>query len=228
MNTVVIGAAKGLGLCLTEKLLEKGLNVAAGTLGMTLGLTSLKEKYKDKLLIFDTDITDENHLKANVQQCYEHLGSIDSLCIVAGVLLDGDRSNPLHQCDMEDLRRTFEVNLFGPINTVKTYYPYLSKGANVFIVTSEGASLSTCGEWIPCYSLSKSSATKVCGILNQTVQNVNFFAVHPGRMNTDMGKTTAQIEPEESAEGFCRLITGDIMLSRSSWYIDYNGNIMDF
>ena len=42
-------------------------------------------------------------------------------------------------------------------------------------------------------------------------------------MNTDMGRTTAQIEPEESAVGFCRLMTGETPVSRDRWYIDYTG-----
>ena len=43
-----------------------------------------------------------------------------------------------------------------------------------------------------------------------TVDNVEILAVHPGRMNTVMGRTTAQIEAEEAAEGFCGLLEGSI------------------
>ncbi|MEI3162907.1 MAG: hypothetical protein V8S74_05830 [Lachnospirales bacterium] len=46
-------------------------------------------------------------------------------------------------------------------------------------------------------------------------------------MNTDMGRTTAQIEPEVAAEGFCRLMTGETPVSREKWYIDYNGAEME-
>jgi len=42
-------------------------------------------------------------------------------------------------------------------------------------------------------------------------------------MNTDMGRATAQIEPEEAAEGFRRLLTGETPLRREHWYIDYAG-----
>lgn len=228
MNIVVIGAAKGLGLCLTEQLLEKGCRVAAGTISITDELSSMKVKYPDSLLIFETDITDEKQIEEGVQKCHEFFDKIDSICIVAGVLLESDRTKLLHQCDIDTLRKTFEVNLFGPIAVVKHFYPLLDDGANVFVVTSEGVAISNCGSWIPCYGLSKSSATKACGILNQSVANINFYAVHPGRMNTDMGRTTAQIEPEESAQGFCRLLCGEINLSRENWYIDYLGNKMDW
>ncbi len=227
MNAVVMGAAKGLGLCLTEQLLEKGCRVAAGTISVTPGLTALKNKYGEALMIFTADITEEKQIMEGAEKCRAFLGTIDSVCIVAGILLDGDRNRTLQECDPADLRKTFEVNLFGPIIFIRYFYPHLKEGANVFLVTSEGAAISNCGSWIPCYGLSKTAATKACGILNQSVQTVDFYAVHPGRMNTDMGRTTAQIEPEESAKGFCRLMNGETKISRNHWYIDYNGKPMN-
>jgi NAD(P)-dependent dehydrogenase (short-subunit alcohol dehydrogenase family) len=226
MNVVVIGAAKGLGLCLTEQLLEKGYTVAAGTINITSELRALKEKHNDSLLIFNADVTIEKQIEKSARICNDFLGKIDAVCIIAGILLDSDRNMLLHECDMADFKKTFEVNLFGPVTVVKYYYPYLKEDANIFIVTSEGVAIENCGSWVPSYALSKAAATKACGIYNQSVQNVNFYAVHPGRMNTDMGRTTAQIEPEESAGGFCRLISGEIPISREHWYIDYKGNKM--
>ncbi len=228
MNTVIIGAAKGLGLCLTEQLLEKGSRVAAGTLSITSELASLKEKYGSSLLIFDADVTDEKQIEAGAKICGEFFEKIDSICIVAGILMESDRTKLLHECDISVLKKTFEVNLFGPVTVINKFRPLLADGANVFVVTSEGAAISNCGSWIPCYGLSKAAATKACGILNQSERNINFYAVHPGRMNTDMGRTTAQIEPEESAQGFCRLICGEKEISRDNWYIDYLGNKMNW
>ncbi|QHQ63276.1 SDR family NAD(P)-dependent oxidoreductase [Anaerocolumna sedimenticola] len=228
MNTVIIGAAKGLGLCLTEQLLNKGFHVAAGTISQTSGLLALKEKYGDSLLIFEADVTNEKQIEEGAKKCSEFLGKIDAACIVAGVLLEGDRTNLLHECDITELKKTLEINVAGPVTAVKYLFPYLKDGANVFLVTSEGIGISNCGTWVPCYALSKTAATKACGILNQSVQNVNFYAVHPGRMNTDMGRTTAQIEPEESAAGFCRLLSGETPVSRDCWYIDYKGNKMNY
>ncbi|WMJ87017.1 SDR family NAD(P)-dependent oxidoreductase [Anaerocolumna sp. MB42-C2] len=228
MNTVIIGAAKGLGLCLTEQLLKKGFLVAAGTISQTAGLLALKKKYADSLLIFEADVTDEKQIEEGAGKCSQFLGTIDAVCIVAGVLLNGDRINLLHKCDITELKKTFEINAVGPVTVIKYFYPYLKDGANIFVVTSEGVGIQNCGTWVPCYGLSKTAATKACGILNQSVENVNFYAVHPGRMNTDMGRTTAQIEPEESAEGFLRLISGETPVSRDCWYIDYMGNKMDY
>ena len=226
MNTVVIGAARGLGYCLTKKLLESGYKVAAGVLTKTENLLSLSEKYKENLLIFPADVTNEDQMKIGAATCHDFMGDIQAICISAGVLLDQDRVKLLHECDISELRKSFDVNAVGPVITIKSFYPFLADQANIFTVTSEGTAISSCGTWVPCYALSKTAATKVSGILNASVDNVNFYSVHPGRMNTDMGKTTAQIEPEEAAEGFYKLINGDIQIFRDKWYIDYKGNEM--
>lgn len=63
--------------------------------------------------------------------------------------------------------------------------------------------------------------------LRYTVDDVEILAVHPGRMNTVMGRTTAQIEPQEAAVGFCRILEGEIPTDGSKcWFIDYLGNEM--
>lgn len=227
MNIVIIGAAKGLGLCLTRLLLEKGHTVAAGTVEQTPELTALAGKYGSSLMVFNADVTDEGQMQRAAKSVADFFGPIDALCNTAGVLLDQDRIRLLHECDIGELRLSLEVNTVGPVITAKSFYPYMAKGASVFTVTSEGVGIKSCGTWVPCYGLSKAAATKVSGILNASVSDVNFYSVHPGRMNTDMGRTTAQIEPEESAEGFCRLMDGSTKVSRDEWYIDYLGNPME-
>lgn len=227
MNFAVIGATKGLGLCLTEQLLQAGHRVAAGAIVISDALQSLVESYPETLRVWKADVTDEAQMADVAKQAAAFLGEIDALCNVAGVLLDQDRVKLLHECDIGELRRSFDVNTVGPVIVVKCFYPYMKKGGNVFTVTSEGVGIRSCGTWVPCYGLSKAAATKVSGILNASVSDVNFYAVHPGRMNTDMGRTTAQIEPEESAAGFCRLMAGETPVSRENWYIDYKGETMD-
>ena len=227
MNFVVIGATKGLGLCLTRQLLETGHRVAAGAIVVSSELEALKAQYADRLLVLKADVTDEAQMISVAEAAEAFLGKIDALCNVAGVLLDSDRVKLLHECDIQELRRTLDVNTVGPVIVAKSFYPHLKKGAAVFTVTSEGVGIRSCGTWVPCYGLSKAAATKVSGILNASVSDVDFYSVHPGRMNTDMGRTTAQIEPEESAAGFCRLMTGETPVSRDRWYIDYTGAEME-
>lgn len=229
MNVVIIGATQGLGLCLTKEFLKNGHRVAAGVVERSTpaALASLLEEYGENLKVFQADVTDEEEIRAGAAFCKEFLGVIDSVCCVAGVLLPGDRTNMIIDADIGELRKTFDVNAVGPIIVGKSFYPLVKKGGTVFTVTSEGMNIKWCGQWIPCYSLSKIAATKAVGVFNAAVEDVDFYAVHPGRMNTEMGRTSAQIEPEESANGFYRLMTGEIPVSRDCWYIDYLGREME-
>lgn len=223
---IVIGASQGLGLALTRALLEAGCQTAAGVLDAS-PLTPLQEQFPQQLLVFPGDVTDMAQLRAGSAQCAEFMGQADAVCVVAGVLLPNDRVKLLHECDLGELERTFQVNTFGPIRAAQSFLPVLRPGGRFFVITSEGVGIKNCGTWVPCYGLSKAAATKACGILNASYPEADFYAVHPGRMNTEMGRTTAQIEPEETASALCQMLQGEIALQRDNWYIDYKGEPME-
>ena len=225
-NIIVIGASQGLGLCLVRGLLSQGCQVAAGVLGGG-ALAPLQAQYAQQLLVFPGDVTHMEQLTAGAKACQDFFGQADAVCVVAGVLLPGDREKLLHQCDRAELEATFQVNAFGPIRAAQAFLPGLKPGGRFFAITSEGVGVKSCGTWVPCYGLSKTAATKACGILNASYPDADFYAVHPGRMNTEMGRTTAQIEPEETAAALCKMLTGQVPLHRENWYIDYKGEPME-
>jgi len=228
MNIIIIGASRGLGLELSRKFLKEGHTVAAGFRNEPSNeLKELGSQYGEKLMLFPSDVTNEGEIIEAVKRCAAFIGEADVLCNVAGILLPGDRVNAIHQCNIDELRETFEVNTIGAIIVAKYFYPIIKKAGKLLTVTSEGTALHNCGTWVPGYALSKTAATKVSGMFNKVIDDIDFYSVHPGRMNTDMGRATAQIEPEEAADGFYKLMTGETILSREIWYVDYNGNAME-
>lgn len=224
MNYAVIGAMSGLGLTLAKHMLTEGENVYATTLGMNTDLQELQTDHKKTFTLEIADITDEEAMESFAKKIKEAGVVLDAVCITAGINADSDRTNNIPEINIEDLRKTFEVNTVGPIIAAKVLTPLMKEGGKIFIVTSEGVGLDTLGTWIPAYSLSKTAATKAAGLFNQANTDVDYFAVHPGRMNTDLGRTTAQIEPEEAASGIYQMMSGSKRISRDDWYIDYQGN----
>lgn len=231
MKTIILGSTQGLGLELVKKFLSEGHTVAAGVIDRTTppALAELEQKYPGKLKVFQADVTNEEEMLRGAQICTEFLGEADALVNVAGVLLPGDRVNPIYQCDVKELRTTFEVNTIGAIIAVKCFYPIMKKdGTSKYItITSEGVGVKEPGDWVPCYALSKTATTKVAGIMNLLVKDVQFYSMHPGRMNTTMGKQTAQIEPTDSANGIYGILTGTIPVSTKEWYINYKGEALN-
>ncbi|MFA9381502.1 MAG: SDR family NAD(P)-dependent oxidoreductase, partial [Acetanaerobacterium sp.] len=223
MKIIILGATRGLGLELVRMHLQEGHMVAAGVIDRTSppSLVELDRQYPGKLKVFQADVTNEEELLLGAHICTDFLGAADGLVNVAGVLLQGDRVNPLYQCDVKELRTTFEVNTIGAIIAVKCFYPVMNKDgeAKYITITSEGVGVKNPGDWVPCYALSKTAATKVAGIMNMMVKDVAFYSLHPGRMNTEMGRQTAQIEPRESAQGIYNILNGVTPVSVAEWYI---------
>ena len=102
----------------------------------------------------------------------------------------------------------------------------LEKGGIYIAQTSEGGCFCGGGAVFPAYGITKTAANKTVRTLRSTVDDVNIIAMHPGRMNTDMGRTTAQIEPEEAAAGICEILEGKRTLRDDEWFVDYLGRKM--
>lgn len=222
MKVLVIGAGKGLGNVLCDMLAERGHQVVVGYYGV-----ELEEKRDGNKYLLPMDVTNEEQMKAAAKEIRTEVGTLDAVVDVAGILLPSDRTESLMTESVADISRHMQVNAIGLVTAFRTIYPIMEKGSRFYAVTSEGGSFTLAGTLFPAYGVSKTAANKFVQVLRLTVTDVDLIAVHPGRMNTEMGKTTAQIEPEESAEGFCKLIEGVTPVnSQENWFIDYQGKPM--
>lgn len=219
MNIVVVGAGRGLGAVLSKMLAQKGHKVAAGL------RTMQEQENSENLAYCPMDVTKEQEIKDAVESVKKWMGTVDVIVNVAGILLPADRTDTLLTEKLEDMRQQIEVNALGIITVFREFLPIIKEGGLFLAVTSEGGSFANAGSLFPAYGVSKTAANKIVQILRTTVEDrVEVLAVHPGRMNTDMGRTTAQIEPEAAAEGFCDLIEGKIKVNdKDQWFIDYLG-----
>lgn len=230
MNVIVIGADQGLGLELVLELAGKGHRVVAGLRRPEVpeAVAQLESNGANRVSHMSCDVTREAQLSEAASYAKRMLKEVDAVINCAGVLLDDDRKNPLHQTDIEGLRKTFEVNLIGAVAAVKHFYPVLKKDvqSSFITITSEGCDIGNCGTWIPAYALSKCAETKIAGIMNETVKDVRFYSVHPGRMRTVMGRETWNMEASETARSLVSLLATGEIHNRGTWYMDYKGDSM--
>lgn len=221
MNIVVIGAGKGLGDVMSKMLAQKGHTVIAG-----LRVMDSREN-EERIFYLPMDVTKEDEIRNSALWVKENFTEIDAVVDVAGILLPSDRTNTLLTEKLEDIREHIEVNALGIITVFREFYPAIKQNGKFIAVTSEGGSFANEGSLFPAYGVSKTVANKIVQTLRATVDDrITVYAVHPGRMNTDMGRTTAQIEPEKAAEGFCNILEGTISVDKRYWFIDYQGNPM--
>lgn len=230
MKIVVVGADKGLGAELCELLLQEGHAVGVGLLSGVSGTGTIWEsKHHDNALMLHTDVSDENTMKLAAEQVSRVFGCIDAVINVAGVLMPGDRVNDVLHMDPMDLQTSLQVNAVGILITFRAFYPLVRRGkeGEMIAITSEGGSFVKGASMFPAYSVSKTAANKMVQIMRNTMTDVKILAVHPGRMNTEMGRTTAQIEPQEAARGIVDIVSGKKSVdSDREWFIDYQGKSM--
>lgn len=233
MNVVITGANKGLGLCLVEKFAQSGHKVLAGMYDKDdkSQLESFALANQENVLLVPMDVSDEGSVNKAVQAARDALTTVDCLINVAGILLPSDREALIYNTDIDVLRKSLDINAVGTVIVMKAFLPIMRDDGNgmMIFITSEAGSISNSGSNFPSYSISKAAANKAVFILRATVgDKYKIFAMHPGRMNTEMGRTTAQIEPEESAASIYDIAIGRKYVDAKKWgFINYRGEPME-
>ena len=146
---LITGASTGIGLYLASYLAENGNLVYAGARkdGEIAELSKIQNVIGIKL-----DVTNEEEVSSAKEMILQKSDHIDVLVNNAGIVGWGaviDR-------DLEYYKSVFEVNLFGSIQMVKTFYPLLKASPNkpiIINVSSKGGSY-TFPFWTP-YSMTK-------------------------------------------------------------------------
>lgn len=227
MKVLITGAARGLGIALTEMYAKNDHEViaAARNLGNAEALLAAAKKYQG-ITVCEMDVASYESVKECKRQLEMKFNNVDLIINNAGVLYESDKTNRIMKVDVEVLRMTMAVNVEGPILVLKTFYTWLKKSCRpkYYVITSE-STLEESWYGIPVYSLSKVAANKVVSIIKASLDDsYEVLAIHPGRMNTDMGKATSEIEADVAAQGIYEISTGQRIAE--NWYVDYNGKKM--
>ncbi|MFD8996443.1 oxidoreductase [Streptomyces abikoensis] len=129
------------------------------------------------------DVTDHDAVEAVVGGTERDLGPVDVLVANAGYGHEG----LFEESSMDDLRRQFEVNVFGTVAVIKAVLPHMRerRSGHVIAVTSMGGLVT-----MPGLSFYHGSKFAVEGILETLGKEVAGFGIHvtavePGSFRTD-------------------------------------------
>ena len=115
---LITGANNGIGLALTQALLDMGDRVAALDLSIeNLDLTA------PNLLPFLCDVTNPQQVQSVVDEVLTRWGGIDILINNACLAL----FTRFDERVLDDIRREFEVNYFGYLNLIRAVLPVMKK-----------------------------------------------------------------------------------------------------
>jgi len=116
----ITGTSKGFGRVWAEAALERGDRVAA-TARDTSTLDGLVERYGDKVLPIQLDVTDKAAIDAAVAATRDRFGALDVVVNNAGYGLFGS----IEELSEEQARAQIETNLFGPLWVTQAALPIL-------------------------------------------------------------------------------------------------------
>ncbi|MEM6559607.1 MAG: SDR family oxidoreductase [Myxococcota bacterium] len=196
---IVIGSNRGIGLELTRQFASRGDDVVATCRKGSEALSAIPSIR----VVTDVDVASRPSLDAFATGLQP--GSIDVLVVVAGILASGG----LDDLDVESIRRQFEVNAIGPLQTVAALRGALGSGAKVALITSRMGSLAdnTSGGSYG-YRMSKAALNMAGRSLAHDLQTsgVAVTLLHPGFVRTDMTRGAGNIDADASATGLIERI----------------------
>jgi NAD(P)-dependent dehydrogenase (short-subunit alcohol dehydrogenase family) len=178
----ITGVSTGFGRALAEAALAEGHKVA-GTLRNEEGraeFQALKPGFSFGKLL---DVTDNAAIAPVIAEVEAEVGPIDVLVNNAGYGHEG----LLEESSIADLRRQFEVNVFGPVAVIQAVLPYMRKrrSGHILNITSMGGIITMPG--ISFYHGSKFALEGISESLGKEVKSfgIHVTAVAPGGFRTD-------------------------------------------
>ncbi len=206
---VVTGANRGIGLEAANQLAKKGIHVLLTARDPEKGQQALNSLKGENLSVefFKLEVTSKNDIESLKTYLERSFGRLDILVNNAGVFLDprsGGKSGFLYG-DPDIMRQTFETNIIGPFQLMKTLIPLMQKNnyGRIVNVSSGMGALNDMGSGYPAYRISKTalnSLTKLSAVEYEH-ENILINAVSPGWVKTDMGGPGANRTAEEAAQG---------------------------
>jgi 2-dehydro-3-deoxy-L-rhamnonate dehydrogenase (NAD+) len=119
---IVTGAASGIGLAISIKLLQLGVKVALVDINRK-ALNEAFDSYGTAAVIYEVDITKQEAIEETVSQVVKAWGQIDILINCAGIT--GITNTLSHDVATSDLQKVFELNFMSSFYTSKAVLPHM-------------------------------------------------------------------------------------------------------
>jgi NAD(P)-dependent dehydrogenase (short-subunit alcohol dehydrogenase family) len=139
---------------------------------------------------------------------------------------------PPERVSLDEMRRTFETNVIGPLRVTRAFLPLLRKGSakRVVQITSQMGSIAnnrSGGSYD--YRVSKAALNMMNRNLAHDLGREGFvcIALHPGWVRTDMGGPDAPMDVETSAVGMTETILS-LTPDRNGAFLRYDGKPLPF
>jgi len=215
---LVTGANRGIGREIAYQLALKGLKVLIGSRDENKGRHTVEDMRREGLAVElqVVDVSDTESVRKMTESVKQQYGRLDILVNNAGVLLD----HGVSVLDVEEavIKETFETNYFGALRMIQAAVPLmkehkygrivnLSSGLGAFEVLQGllGLKGSTSA-----YRTSKTLLNALTCLVAQDVVDfgIKVNAACPGRVQTDMGRSTTSKSDTEGVPAPVTVVEG--------------------
>jgi NAD(P)-dependent dehydrogenase (short-subunit alcohol dehydrogenase family) len=178
----VTGVGSGLGRGIAEAALAEG-DLVVGTLRDEEQRKTFTARMRGRSFGVILDVTDDETVQRTVDRIEEEFGPIDVLVNNAGYGHEGT----FEESTLADLRRQFDVNVFGAVAVTKAVLPHMRKrrSGRIINITSMGGLITLPG--LSFYHGSKFALEGLSEALGKEVKDfdIRVTAVEPGSFRTD-------------------------------------------
>ncbi|MCQ8239884.1 SDR family oxidoreductase [Rhizosaccharibacter radicis] len=210
-QALVTGANKGIGLAISKGLAQAGLSVWMGARDRSRGKEAVRALRDEGLDVkfLEIDVADDKSVRRAAEAVGADVGALHVLVNNAGIILDLE--TPPSELSMEDVKATYEVNLYGPIRVTQAFTPLLKAAGDarvvmmgsgvgsLTLVTDPTSIFSTVN--LLAYTSSKVALNAVTVSFAKEFEalGIKVNAVEPGHVRTDLNNNTGFLTPEEGA-----------------------------
>ena len=200
-SVFVTGASTGIGHACAIDLDRRGLRVYAGVRKEADAESLRKESARIEPVILD--VTDQATIDAAAKQIDELYGLVNN----AGITVPG----PLEYLPVDELRRQFEVNLFGQIAVTQAFLPLIRKARGRIVFVSSVGGRTPPPPFMGPYQASKHALETVADALRVELgpSGIDVVLIQPGSIATPMwekglseGDRLAAALPAEAVERY--------------------------
>lgn len=188
---LVTGASSGFGRAIAEVALEVGYRVVA-TARDVGALSDIVDRYSDRAQALSLDVTDPSSIARAIQEA----GRIDVLVNNAGFGLLG----AFEDLDDEELRSSFETNLFGALDMARSVLPGMRERRYGHIVQMSSVVGVTSGLGGSAYAGPKAAleAVSIAIAAEVAAWDIGVTIVEPGAFRTDFAGPSLKVARSSS------------------------------
>ena len=231
-TVLITGASRGIGLGLVKEYLNNNWNVLATCRNPSKASElSTVLKNANQPAPFSCDVTDDTSIKNCFDSICKQVQSVNMIINNAGISNETHPEELPSKIKRDELLSIMNTNVGGIVVVTQTFMPLLQGDQKKIVNISSGLGLTKIitAPRSTSYCCSKAAVNMLTKIQSLEWTDVTFLAVHPGWVQTDMGKSGNRSPPvsiEESASGIYN-VAQKCSKEQSGNYWNWTGEMME-